>query len=126
MPAIWEGEFDATCYTRILHRNLIPSARAFYPSGHWWLLQDNAPQHTSAATRDWLHNNGVDCLDFPPLSPDLNPIENLWADLKRRVEAHRPRTIAELEACIRLEWQATPLILLRSLAHSMPARLAAV
>ncbi len=74
----------------------------------------------------WLHNHGVNCLDFPPLSPDLNPIENLWADLKRRVESRRARTMEELEQHLRAEWEGTSPTLLASLAHSMPARLAAV
>ena len=44
---------------------------------------------------------------LPPHSPDLNPIENLWADLKRRVEAHHPRSIAELKEIVTLEWENT-------------------
>jgi hypothetical protein len=123
---IFVGEFDATKYVDVLQHNLLPSARAFFPSGLWWFQQDNAPQHTSLAARRWLHNNGVNCIDFPPLSPDLNPIENLWSDLKRRVECRRARTMEELEQQLGEEWEATSPNLLAGLIHSMPARLAAV
>lgn len=123
---IFVGEFDASKYVDVLQHNLLPAARSFFPSGQWWFQQDNAPQHTSRAAQRWFHNNGVDCIDFPPLSPDLNPIENMWADLKRRVEQRRARTMEELEQHLKEEWEATSPTLLASLAHSMPARLAAV
>jgi hypothetical protein len=123
---IFIGEFDAARYKDILAANLLPTARSSFPSGHWWLLQDNAPQHKAHLTQRWLFNNGVACIDFPPHSPDLNPIENLWADLKRRVEARGARTAEELERHLKEEWEATSPTLLASLAHSMPARCAAV
>ena len=123
---VFVGEFDAVKYTDVLAHNLLPSARAFFPSGQWWFLQDNAPQHRAEHSRIWLHNHGIDCIDFPALSPDLNPIENLWADLKHRVERRHARTMEELEAGLREEWEATSPTLLASLAHSMPARIAAV
>lgn len=123
---IFVGDFDAAKYVDVLQHNLLASARSFFRAGHWWFQQDNAPQHTSRAARAWFHNHGVDCIDFPPLSPDLNPIENLWADLKRRVEARRARTLEQLEQNLKEEWETTAPDLLASLAHSMPARLAAV
>ena len=48
-------------------------------------MQDNAPVHTAYVCRDWFRNNQVDKLDWPPNSPDLNPIENLWQQLKEEV-----------------------------------------
>ena len=123
---VFIDEFDAQKYVDVLRHNLLPSARSFFPSGHWWFQQDNAPQHTSRLATAWFHNNGVDCIDFPPLSPDLNPIENLWADIKRRVEQRHARTMEELEIHLKEEWESTSPTLLANLAHSMPARIAAV
>jgi hypothetical protein len=121
------GEFDAAKYVDVLQHNLLRSARSFFPSGIWWFQQDNAPQHSSRAAQAWFHNHGVSCIDLPPLSPDPYPIiENLWADLKRRVEHRHARTAEELELHLGEEWEATSPALLASLAHSMPARLAAV
>jgi len=123
---IYVESLDAARYVDILEHNLLQSARSFFPSGHWWFQQDNASPHTSYRSRAWLHNHGVDCIDFPAHSPDLNPIENLWADLKRRVEHHHASTTAELEEHLRIEWEATSPTLLAKLVHSMPSRLAAV
>jgi len=123
---IYIDTLDSARYRDILAHNLLPSAHAFFPSGMWFLLQDNAPPHKSDVMREWFHNHGITLLDFPPYSPDLNPIENVWAHLKRRVEKHRPRTADELEAAIREEWEAVDNSFLLSLAHSMPARLQAV
>jgi transposase len=80
----------------ILRHNLLQTALHFYPNEHWWFQQDNAPQHTSKLAHRWFHNHGVDLLDLPPYSPDLNPIENLWSILKARVEARLARTTDEV------------------------------
>ena len=46
---------------------------------------DNAPIHMSNLVKMWLETHGVWTLDFPPYSPDLNPIEHLWLALKRKI-----------------------------------------
>ena len=88
--------------------------------------QDNAPQHKSLLIRTWLFNNGIQCLDFPPYSPDLNPIENLWADLARRVETFQCDSMEELQDIVAEQWKETDKAYLRSLARSMPKRCQAV
>ena len=123
---IFVGEFNAARYVDILQHNLIQTALHFYPNEHWWFQQDNAPQHKSNLAYRWFHNHGVDIIDFPPYSPDLNPIENLWSILKARVEARLARTTDEVERVLKEEWEALDQELLASLAHSMPTRCAAV
>jgi transposase len=113
----------------ILQYHLINSARKFFcqrPPEQWWLLWDNSPIHKSAAVQNWLHCNGVSCLDLPAYSPDLNPTEHLFADLARRVEQRFPRTVDELQDAIHDEWAKTDHTFLRHLASSMRKRIQAV
>ena len=62
-------------------------------------------------------------LDWPANSPDLNPIENVWALLKGRVANRRPGNLDELELTIKQEWNALTRDYAFSLISSMPSRL---
>lgn len=75
---------------------------------------------------EWLHNNGVSIIDFPPYSPDLNPMENLWAAMARAVEKHACDTMEALQDVVSDEWDKVDADLMRKLAHSMPQRCKAV
>jgi hypothetical protein len=120
---LYEGTLDARCYQSILALNLVKSAHTFWPRGQWWYQQDNASPHTAGTSRAWFHNHGIDVIDFPPWSSDLNPIELLWNDLKRRVYLHNPKTMEELEHFIAVEWQATELNFCSRTCLNMPQRL---
>lgn len=89
--------------------------------------QDNARAHSARRTQEFLAANGVQVLPWPANSPDLNPVEHIWAHVNRRVRAHgRPRTQAELWQWVHEEWHTTPRHLVRKLIASMPRRLAEV
>jgi uncharacterized coiled-coil protein SlyX len=124
---IFNDKLDKHLYKRILSENLLPSAALHFSLApplveQWQFLQDNSPNHTANAVRNWLHNNGVSCIDFPPYSPDLNPIENLWAAMARRVEEFQCDTIEELQDVIAAEWDKIDGDYMRTLVHSMPTR----
>ena len=87
-------------------------------------MQDNARPHSAQHTQQFLATSGVEVLDWPANSPDLNPIENLWADVARRVRARGvPRRAAELRQWVNEEWASTPVETVRRLYRSIPDRL---
>jgi transposase len=120
---LYAESLNAARYQRILKLNLAPSALDVCPRGQWWYQQDNWTVHTAATTREWFDREGVDVIDWPAWSPDLNPIEELWHDLKQRVYARHPRTTEQLEALIKEEWDNTDLEFIRHICLSMPRRL---
>lgn len=87
-----------------------PVSKKAVPRGHWIFMQDGAKAHTAKDTLKMLADKGVNTLsNWPPHSPDLNPIENLWHTLKQRVARRTPTTQAQLNAAVRAEWKALTL-----------------
>lgn len=128
---IFNEKLDSHLYKRILADNLLPSARLHFSLAPprlepWHFLHDNDPKHTSGVVKEWIHNNGVSTIDFPPYSPDLNPMENLWAAMARAVELHACDTMEQLQDVVAAEWDKVDADLMRKLAHSMPQRCQAV
>lgn len=54
-------------------------------------MQDGAPFHGSKRTKNYLDEKDIDVLEWPGYSPDLNPIENVWAWLKNEIYMKRKR-----------------------------------
>lgn len=121
--------FTSNSYIKALEEGLLPNY-----DGTRHFQQDNASIHRSAATTEWLLNNAVSVIDWPPHSPDLNPIEHVWAMLKRRLYKMFPYLsnlhankldIAEFKECLQKAWQSLDQVKIRNLILSMPRRLAA-
>ncbi len=111
-------------YCSILKEKMLPSLRALVRRA---LFQhDNDPKHTSKATVGFLKKNRVKVIQWPSMSPDLNPIEHLWGILKRQVEHHSPFNTQSLKEVILEEWKKIDLAKCRQLVHSMSRRLGAV
>ena len=87
--------------------------------------QDNAPCHTSVKTRHWFGSKRMITLQWPPQSPDLSPIENVWQIMKRQINMRpvAPRNIQELQEVLMEEWSKIPPEKLRNLLSSLPRRL---
>lgn len=97
---------NARQYIRRVLSPFIPQIRA---SGKYF-MQDGASCHTAAATMTYLARKQVRVLPvaWPSKSPDLNPIEQVWSVLQRKVSLRRPQTVAEMTTYIKEEFAALP------------------
>ncbi len=75
----------APIYQKMLEHFMLPSADQLFKDADFIFQQDLAPAHTAKSTNGWLNDHGVGVLDWPANSPDLNPIENLWSIVKRKM-----------------------------------------
>lgn len=100
-----------------------------YTEDGFLLMHDNARCHTARITRQFMDEVGIQTMDWPALSPDLNPIEHLWDELKRKVRARNPApaSIGELKTALEEEWERLPQKLVKKkLIRSMKNRLRSV
>ncbi len=121
-----EGKMNAAKYRDILDENLLQSAQDLRLGRRFTFQQDNDPKHTAKITKEWLHNNSMTVLEWSNQSPDLNPIEHLWRDLKVAVHQRLPSNLTELERICKEEWQRIPKSRCEKLVASFPKRLMAV
>ncbi|KAG2460036.1 TCB1 transposase, partial [Polypterus senegalus] len=99
-----KGKMTAATYRDILDENLLQSALDLRLGRQFIFQQDNDSKHTAKISKEWLQDNSVNVLEWPSQSPDLNPIEHLWKDLKMAVHRRFPSNLMELERCCKEEW----------------------
>ena len=91
-------------------------------------MQDNAPCHRSRLVKTALADANITLLDWPAMSPDCNPIEHVWAELKRRLNQRDPppTTVVQLRQAATDVWNDVPLRFINNLIDSMKSRIQAV
>lgn len=112
---------------RYVEEVLHPVVRLFHGAigENFLLMHDNARPHIATVVREYLESLGIEAMDWPARSPDLNPIEHAWDMLGRRIQRRQPAptTVRELEVALVEEWESIPQDSFRILIQSMPRRL---
>ena len=123
-----EGKITAKIYIDMLKNNLIPFINSLENKENYIFQEDNAPIHTAKIAKKWKEDNNITSLPWPAQSPDLNPIENLWNELDKKVRSHKPlpKNKEELWQILQKEWVKLEKDMYKNLVDSMPRRIAAV
>jgi len=125
---------DSQLYIEILREDLQMYVEEWGMAEDEFIFQhDNDPKHTAKVTKAYLESTNLTerkarLLYWPAQSPDLNPIEHMWAYLKIQLGKYpeHPKSCKELWERISIEWYKIPVEYCRKLISSMPQRLQAV
>ena len=122
------GNINSQKYIQVLDTNLWPVI-AKVPEGRDYIFQeDNAPVHTSRETTQWKTTNNIPTMNWPPQSPDMNIIENVWRTLKLQLQKRVMdiKTQQQLLDSVQEIWQSLTPVYIKSLYDSLPKRMIAV
>nr|CCA27675.1 Tc1like transporase putative [Albugo laibachii Nc14] len=111
-------------YRNMLHEEIPITRELLLLPEKVWFVQDGAPAHRAKATKAVVKELSLDDLGHPPQSPDLNPIENLWAVMKRELHKNSASSIDDLK--LGQIWYSIDKVLVRNILMSIPGRLESV
>lgn len=91
-PMGFQGTCNASLFNTWIEKILIPELQPGQV-----IIMDNAAFHKSETTKKLIENAGCELMFLPPYSPDFNPIETCWANIKRKIRntAHNFNSITQ-------------------------------
>lgn len=118
---------NAKWYLNVLKDHLLPTIQEQSLGTNCFFQHDGAPCHTARMITKFLNDKNIEILKpWPGNSPDLNPIENLWAIIKRAVDKQKPSNCEQLKELITQEWNNISAETIENLLKSMPKRIETV
>lgn len=121
-----DATMDKMMYMNILKKHVKSAVEQLKLPSDYYFQYDNDPKHTARIVKEWLIYNVPKQLNTSPQSPDLNPIEHLWCELKTRVQKQHITSKNDLKLKTTEAWGQIPPTFTRKLVESMPRRLRAV
>ncbi|KMQ83189.1 paired box protein and transposase domain containing protein [Lasius niger] len=118
-----DGILRKESYHKILMKHALPSGKRLI-EGKFVFQQDNDPKHKSKLCINYLRKKEeegfFECMDWPPQSPDCNPIELLWDELDRSVRKLQPKNSEQLWSYLQTIWKSISTETLQKLIERMP------
>ena len=125
---IVEGTMNGAKYISMLNSRLLPQIRNWFEQEPCIFQQDSAPCHTAKAVYAWFKTNKIKVLKWPGNSPDMNPIESMWNQLKDEIHNVPITTKVQLIERLIQVWFHSPKIrkMCQDLIKGMPKRVEAL
>lgn len=123
--------FRQTCnketYIRMFEETgILETLNDLFGEFQYVLQQDNAPPHVARETTQWIHGRAHMVENWPAHSPDLNPIEVMWALMKQKIDVSNITTAAELFQRTEEAWEGITQEVVDNICSSFEARLRVV
>ena len=124
-----DGIMDQTLYKEILAGELEQTFEWYHlDKSRIIFQQDNDPKHSAKSIAEYIHEQEYSVLEWPPQSPDMNPIEHMWALVKRRLNEYEspPSGLVELWERVQDIWNKVTQEECLKVIDSMPSRIQAL
>ena len=123
-----KGSLDAKLYISHVLETFFSSFWKKKRKKNLIFMQDNAPCHRAKKVMKWFGQKKIKVLEWPPQSPDINPIETLWDKLLRSVREMeiQPKNLSEFRGILIQKWANIPIEEIKQLYRGLPKRMAAL